>query len=181
MWCYFLQEFSGSTPIVLQRQKFFIHTDASGNPKLGCGGWFHEQWFLDPWLSDWLQSSNFSIDFLEMFAVLLALWIWKENFINATLCVFCDNQPVIAALNSKMSGSKDMMLLLRYIVLTCTHHNIWLYSVYKSSKDNAKTDALSYLQINRFLDLHPNAESKPQELPGFLSPLSESTLNNLRL
>ena len=150
-----------------------LFTDALGNPDLGWGAWLDDEWCCAQWCTAWNFLYEPSIDFLEFFAVLVAVWTW--------LFLFCNNQPVVALLSSFTSGSTDIMLLLRYLVLILSHHNILMQPIYLRSAINNRADALSRLQVDRFFALHRNARSKPRELPGFLNPLCHSTLNNLQL
>ena len=181
MWKYFLTDFTGFTPIIAARRTARLFTDASGNPDLGWGAWLDNEWCF----AKWCTARNFvfepSIDFLEFFAVLVAIWVWRRKLTNTKLFLFCDNQPVVAILSSFTSHSPDIMLLLRYLVLILAHHNILVQPVYLRSATNNRADALSRLQVDRFFALHKSAESKPLELPGFLNPLCHSTLNNLQL
>ena len=181
MWKYFLTDFKGLSPILLSRPSVRLFTDASGNPDLGWGAWLEDEWCFAQWCAAWNFLFEPSIDFLEFFAVLAAIWTWKQKLTNTRLFLFCDNQPVVAILSSFTSNSSDIMLLLRYLVLILSHHNIIIQPIYLSSATNNRADALSRLQVDCFFALHRNARSKPQELSGFLNPLCHSTLNNLQL
>ena len=79
LWGAFLTQFQGWLPI-LDREQWkkaimVVYSDASANPKLGWGvyvpikGW----WSYGQWNSHHMQMNNPSIDFLEMFAILVFL------------------------------------------------------------------------------------------------------------
>ena len=49
-----------------------------------------------------MHSSTLSIDFLELFAVVVVVWIWSPQFANKHVVVHSDNQPTVAVVNSKL-------------------------------------------------------------------------------
>ena len=48
-----------------------------------------------------MHSSTLSIDFLELFAVVVAVWIWSPQFANKHVVVHSDNQPTCRAMMTK--------------------------------------------------------------------------------
>ena len=126
-------------------------------------------------------SSTLSIDFLELFAVVVAVWIWSPQFANKHVVVHSDNQPTVAVVNSKTSKSNSMLVLLRFLTLHCMLNNITLMANFVPGSANQVADALSRLQFSRFYQLMPLADPVPMTLPTFLSPLSKHTFMNLQL
>ena len=133
---------------------------------------------LDP---VFLRSSTLSIDFLELFAVVVAVWIWSPQFANKHVVVHSDNQPKVAVVNGKTSKSNSMLVLLRFLTLHCMLNNITLTASFVPGSANQVADALSHLQFSRFHQLMPLADPVPMTLPTFLSLLSECTFMNLQL
>ena len=65
----------------------------------------------DQWDAHFMQQQQPSIDFLELFAVLVAVYAWSPQFANKHIIVHSDNQPTVAVINSKMSNSDSMLVL----------------------------------------------------------------------
>ena len=56
-----------------------------------------------------MHSNNLSIDFLELYAVLVALQVWTPQFANKWVIVHSDNQPTVTVVNAKTSNSSSML------------------------------------------------------------------------
>ena len=178
----FIQEYGGWTPILLPETPILhLFTDAATMETLGWGAWWGTVWAWDTWDPVFMCSSTLSIDFLELFAVVVVVWIWSPQFANKHVVVHSDNQPTVAVVNSKMSKSKSMLVLLRFLTLHCMLNNITITTSFVPGSANQVADALSCLQFSRFHQLMPLADPLPMTLPTFLSPLSQRTFANLQL
>ena len=69
-----------------------------------------------------------SIDFLELYALLVAVMTWALFLMDKVVLFRSDNTPAVFALINKASSSDDMMLLIHYITLFCMTHNITILS-----------------------------------------------------
>ena len=65
-----------------------IFTDASANPLLGWGAWSSTSWMWDRWNPGFLNSFQPSIDFLELYAIVVAVFVWTPNRINKTVEIY---------------------------------------------------------------------------------------------
>ena len=101
------------------------HTDASG--KIGFGGIHQENWFRGDWPQQFLQDVNPSIEYLELFAVVISVKLWAHNYRNKPICLFCDNQAVVHMINNSTSGCPKSMSLIRKLTLTSLHYNIHIF------------------------------------------------------
>ena len=130
---------------------------------------------------DGIHVYNPSIDFLELYAVVVAVYAWSDLLANKHVIVHSDNTPTVAVINDKFAHSTNLMHLVRFLVLHCMLHNITLTAAYIPGSANTWSDALSHFQLHKFQQLHPDPEPHPSPCPSFLYPLSECTYNNLQL
>ena len=68
------------------------------------------------------------IDFLELFAVLVAVYAWSPYFANKHVIVHSDNQPSVAVINAKSSNSPSMLILICFLTLHSMLNNIKITS-----------------------------------------------------
>ena len=120
MWKRFIQEYGGWTPILLpETPVIHLFTDSATTETLGWGTWWGTAWAWDTWDPAFMRSSTLSIDFLELFVVVVEVWIWSPQFANKYVVMHSDNQPTVAVVNSKTSKSASMLVLLRFLTLHC--------------------------------------------------------------
>ena len=180
MWLCFLQHFGGCLPISVPSSPVVeIYMDASANPNLGWGVWSGKQWMWNGWEPQFLASFQPSNDFLEMYAIVVAIYTWTPNLINKTVHIFSDNSSAVDVLKDLYSQSTQLMHLVRFLTLHCMLNNITLTPKFLPGELNQVSDALSNFQFDRFWHLHPEADKESTPSHPFLSPLTEHTFNNL--
>ena len=130
------------------------------------------------WDSSWMKDQNPSIEYLELYAVTVAVLTWIKKFKNSRILLHCDNESVCKMLNKSSSGCKNCMVLLRLIVLECLIQNINITAEWVSAGDNGKADALSRMDFNRFWDLGPSMDPFPVPLPDCIWPISKIWMFN---
>ena len=54
-------------------------SDASLNKKLGFGAVFQDRWVVGQWPARFVKAHKPSIEFLELYALTMALTVWKES------------------------------------------------------------------------------------------------------
>ena len=136
----------------------------------------------DKWDVHFMHQQQPSIDFLELFAVLVAVYTWSHHFTNKHVIVHSDNQPTVAVVNAKTSNSDSMLVLIRFLTLHCMLNNIKLTLQFVPGTSNQWADALSRLQFSRFRQLYGGGvDQHTMPPPGFLSPLCNNTLESLQL
>ena len=91
-----------------------------------------------------------SIEYLELYAVLVGVMNWIKIFANKRIILFCDNEAVVHMINNNVSRCKQCMGLIRLLVLESMIHNVRVFARHVGTKDNGKADALSRLDIKRF-------------------------------
>ena len=146
-----------------------LYSDSSANGKLGFGGFFNFRWFFGQWEPGFIKTFKPSIQYLELYAVCMAVFIWIRHFENVRLVLHCDNLSVVGMLNSTTSGCKHCMILLRKLMIKCLEHNTRIFAVHVESSKNYISDSLSRLQFTRFIRLTKNRKPKMDSLPMQLS------------
>ena len=124
------------------------YTDASG--KIGIGGICGPNWFQQRWSEEFLHKKNPSIEYQELFAVTVSVLLWVEHYKNIRICLFCDNESVVAMINTSSTKCKNCMVLIRKIVLHSMIWNVRVFAKWISTDKNIFADALSRFQMNRF-------------------------------
>ena len=134
-------------------QMLDMYSDASRNFRLGFGAYCGSEWTYGQWDFDFCTQKQPSIEYLELFAVTVGVLNWLRLFRNMKIVLFCDNEAVVNMINNSSSNCKNCMVLIRMVVMEGLVCNTRVFARHVSSKNNAKADALSRLQWNRFRQL----------------------------
>ena len=120
---------------------------------LGFGGAFNNRWFFGQWELDYIKKFDPSIEYLELFAVCVAVFAWTEGIVNKWIVLFCNNQSVVAMLNQSSSRCKNCMCLIRKLIFRCLQYNVRVFARWVPGVENQHVDFLSRQKIQLFLDL----------------------------
>ena len=113
-----------------------------------------------------------SIEYLELFAVLVGVIKWIKLFDNKRIILFCDNEAVVGMINNSSSSCKNCMVLIRLLVVESIVRNVRIFARHVGTKDNGKADALSRLDLKRFWRLAEDSMNvSPSELPEEVWPM----------
>ena len=157
-------------------------TDASANPNLGAGGTCFNEWFILQWDEKFMLKNEPSINYLELYAVAVGIFLWLGNFKNQRITIFCDNMSVVHMINTNVSTSKNCMVLLRFIVLQSLIHNVKITAKHIVGKFNIFPDLLSRLQYGKFRQIaRKNGRmftNKSREIPEVLWPMEKIWLHD---
>ena len=134
----------------IQSSDVDFYTDASANPELGCGGVCGNDWFILQWNDKFVKKHKPSINYLELYAMTVAISIWIEKFKNQRIYIFCDNMSVVQMVNKTSSKCKNCMVLIRYIVLKSLTYNVKINVKHVPGKSNNYSDWLSRLEYKKF-------------------------------
>ena len=116
---------------------------------------------------DW----GISIEWQELFPIVVACAIWHPFFTGKRLQFWCDNESVVAIINSGHSKAPRVMDLVRFLVLISMKHNFLVRACHVSGVSNDIADALSRFQMQRFRALAPDADQNPCTIPPSLMTL----------
>ena len=148
--------------IALNAEQLDMYLDASGNYKLGFGAYCGPEWTFGQWDADICDQFKLSIEFLELFAVLVGVLNWVKLFKNKRIILFCDNEAVVQMINNSSSSCKNCMVLIRLLTAESIFQNVRIFAQHVGTKENGKADALSRLYFVRF---HRLAGNNMNELP----------------
>lgn len=165
IWLQFLEHFNGVTiykdAMFLSPSVVNIYTDASKT--FGAGAVWQNSWFSLPWPSEWWSLQN--ITFLELVPIVLALETWGLSLKNKCVLLNTDNLALSYVINKQTSKEDLVRYFIRRLILTALKFNILLKAAFIPGHYNTLSDALSRLQITRFLTLHPSADQYPTPVP----------------
>ena len=151
-----------------------MYSDASGNFELGFGAYCGTEWSWGRWDTSFCEQVKPSIEYLELYAVLVMVLNWIKIFENKRMVLFCDNQSVVHMINKNSSRCKNCMVLMRMLVAESLLWNVRVYAKYVNTKDNGKADALSRLDFKRFRNLSQGTMNEyPTEVPAAICPISK--------
>ena len=148
-----------------------LYTDAAGT--VGFGGYFQGKWFQGKWPPH-LQlnkAQGISIEWQELFPIVVACAIWHPFFTGKRLQFWCDNESVVAIINSGHSRAPRIMDLVRVLVLLSMKHNFFVRAKHVPGVSNGIADSLSRFQVQRFRELAPHADPQPCSIPPSLLAL----------
>ena len=114
-----------------------------------------------------------SIEYLELFAVVVGAYNWLHCYKNRQIILFCDNQSVVHMINKTTSSCGNCLILIRHLVLLSLKLNIRVFATYIRSKDNKSSDLLSRLKLNHFKKQKAMWDPQLTQIPAQLWPLEK--------
>ena len=170
MWLSFFEQFNG---ISVFHDRFWIssadvelYSDSAGST--GFGIYFGGRWSYATWPTEWQESGlTGDIIVLELFPILVSLYLWGNELRNKKILFHCDNAAAVFAVNTMTSKSEQVMTLLRALTLKCLRLNVVAKAKHIPGKFNI-TDSLSCLQLKKFKKLCPTAQKDPDVIPSHL-------------
>ena len=101
-------DFASST--IAEELQFF--SDALLNSSLGFGARFDREWTYAQWPCDFITVCKSSIEYVELYALVLTAYVWSHKLSNRRVIVYCDNESVMYMVNDSMSSCANCMILL---------------------------------------------------------------------
>ena len=115
-------------------QQISMFSDASKGVDHGFGRIYQNSWVFGQWPKAFIENCNPSIEYLELFGVLVTVTNWLHRYRNKRVVLFCDNQAVVAMINNNTSSCKQCFILIRMLVLLSMELNARVLARYISSK-----------------------------------------------
>ena len=113
-------------------------------------------------------TKGISIEWQELFLIVVACTLWFPHFSGKRIQFWCDDELVVAIINS--GHSKDLP---RFLVLLSMKHNFFVRAHHVPGVSNNITDTLSCFQDERFPQWLPRHKKTPYH-PAFTNdPLTE--------
>ena len=145
-----------------------LYTDASGY--LGYDAVFGRHWCYGQWPPSWC---HLNIAFLELYPIVLSLHLWGHDMENQRILFFTDNEALVHVINEQSCRDKNLLFLVRRLVLVCLERNICFKAKHIPGVHNVLAAALSRLKFQTFKQLAPACKNPhPTEIPHHLQPLS---------
>lgn len=132
-----------------------IYTDASD---LAAAGYVDGAWFVVPFVYEFAELKELSINWRELFAVVVTAATFGSQWCGKKLMFHCDNMCVVDVVRNGSSRSDVLMDLIRKLFFISATYNFEISMCYINTKVNDTADALSRLQFDRFRQLAPNAD-----------------------
>ena len=158
---------------VISASEIQFYSDASAARKLGFGCIFNTKWIFGVWGSDFIDTYKPSIEYLELFGLLAGILTWSWELKNCRIVVFCDNQAVVAMVNSLTSSCPNCLQLLCILVLNGLVHNRRVFARYVNTKSNHLADSLSQLDFTRFRKMGPDMNQFPDKIHSDIWPITK--------
>ena len=161
------------TQVTAAELAFF--SDASLNPKFGIGARVDKEWLYGQWPEGFILGKKPSIEYAELFALVIAVFVWAPKLKNHRVIIFCDNESMVSMVNKTTSSCKNCMILIRKLVLKCLQFNFRLFGRHLVGALNEVADSLSRLDFKHFDKLAHELHLKnmPQDLPMDLWPVTK--------
>ena len=131
-----------------------LYTDSSD---LGIGAVFNNEWFYEQFSHTQQGGKLKSINWRELYAIVKALSTWGIKFCDKRILIYCDNEAVTYIVNSGTSKNQEIMKLVRAMFYITAQHNIDIKCCHLPGIENTSADALSRIQISKFLEENLNA------------------------
>ena len=105
-----------------------MYSDASRNFKLGFGAYCGSEWTFGQWNESFMKRNEPSIEYLELYTLLVGVMNWIKFFKNRRIILFCDNEAVVHMVNNNSSKCKNCMHLIRVLVLESLIQNVRIFA-----------------------------------------------------
>ena len=164
-WWEFSQEWNGVAMMVSVNSlspDIELVTDASGS--WGCGAVCGTQWFQLEW--DGLGSTKeYGIMAKELLPIVVAAAVWGGSWAGKTVRARCDNQSVVATINTGSCREAETMHLRRCLAFLEAKGQFHIMAVHIRGVDNVVADALSRNRAHVACSLLQGAEQEPVAVP----------------
>jgi len=143
-WIRFLPKWNGSQIVAPDsvRPSFAFTSDSSS---FAAAATTVDQ--ADVWLWHGTPFADSHINLKELWALFHGLRRWSRKFAGANVTVGCDNEVVVAWINSGTARSPEAMVVIRKIFWILARHNIRLAAHWIPSRVNIVADAFSRLDF----------------------------------
>ena len=162
-WTTFVESWNGISILrdeSLTQPVHEIWSDASGS--WGAGAFWGSEWLQLQWPP---AIQPYQIAIKELIPITLACALWGSNWKGTRVRVNCDNEAVVAVLNSGYSRDPFLMHLLRCIFFFCARFDFCLSAEHIPGHLNVLADAISRNDAPYFLSSYSQANPCPTPIP----------------
>ena len=151
-------------------------SDTSASENLGFGCVYKNAWTYSKWEPGFINMNSPNIEFLEIYALCMGVFIWAPKLSNRRVVIQCDNEAVVYMVNATTSGCRFCMVLLCKLVLKCLQFNMRIFCRHLSGRLNKLLTVCLDLSWNSSKVLHliwdKNLNQEPENLSTELWPLT---------
>ena len=168
-WHLFLESWNGISilrPSRLTRPDHEFYSDAAGS--VGCGAVWGCRWLKFTWPQSYV---SVAIAPKELVPVVMACAVWGREWRGQLVRVHCDNEAVVAVLNSGYSKDEHMMQLVRTLFFFLAEWDIWLHACHIPGERNVVADAISRNNLSLLFSKVPDAFPRPTPIPQDLAEI----------
>jgi hypothetical protein len=166
MWYDFLDQWNGISFFIddniITTADFDLYTDASST--IGFGDYFRTKWFQGKW-PKLVIDELFSMAYLELYPIVIAAVLWGSDWAGKRILFHCDNSSTVCIIKKGRSKSREIMSLIRRVIMCSAKYNFVVHAVHLPGKYNNIGDAFSCCQMRRFRELAPQALPEPCPCP----------------
>ena len=162
-WHAFIEPWNGISIIreqILAKPDHDLWSDASGS--WGAGALWKSEWFQVQWPKV-LQQEQIAIK--ELAPILIACASWGSQWQGTTIGINCDNEAVVAVINSGYSRDTFMRHLLRFLFFFSATYDFTLIAAHIPGRLNTLADAISRNNTSLFLSFFPQANRLSTKVP----------------
>ena len=159
-WSEFLEAWNGVSWMIAANKTVpdvILTSDASGS--WGCGAFWEQRWFQVAW-EDTSCSPSANITVKELIPIIIAAALWGKEWQGKVINCCCDNQAVVAVLQSRSSKEAEVMHLLRCLFFFEAVSSFHIQSSHIAGVENTLADDISRNKLSSVLQvLGPQAEA----------------------
>ena len=113
-----------------------------------CGGFCYGKYFHSKFPAK-VTDRGYSINILEMLAIIVCLKLWGKFYVGKRIQIFCDNESVCHCLNSGKTHNEFLQSCLREVSFLAAIYEFQINAVHLSSSANRIADHLSRFYMNQ--------------------------------
>ena len=170
-WDIFLTSFNGRLMCLpskwVSSEAIRLETDASGFAFSAVLG---SKWMQGSFPTSWVKVN---IAVKELLPIVLAVKKWGAEFANSRVLFLTDNESIMYVINDQSSKDKQIMQLVRQLVVAAMTYNIQFRAQHIAGKLNVIPDLISRLQEDKARLLKPDLDPLPTQIPPQWLPWSQ--------
>ena len=178
-WCELMQTANRSyfipDPKRVYSTDILLFTDAA--KMVGLGAAYGTTWIQARW-SDHGMDQVDDINFLELFAIMAAVFTWGRTWAGKRIVIVTDNKNITQIWSAGSTHNPHIMGLIRKLYLFAAFNKFSLSLKHIFGHFNPVADALSRFQMARFRQLMPDAEDTPTLIPPDVWKLWDHSCNH---
>ena len=87
---------------------------------------YDKEWTYGQWPVGFIDLCKPSIEYVELYALTVAVAIWAHKLGNARVTIFCNNEAVVHMVNNGALSCSNCMYLLQKVAFLTLKHNFRL-------------------------------------------------------